>query len=322
MVTSQSIDEDKQYRHAFLIIEAKKGQSGSSNSRHVLCAESDAQRDSWVEVLVQCVHGGFYDDQQNQSSSSLAPATDPVQTHFSTNSVGYPKQTLVPNEQRGYSRDDAGLPTHGDVQEEGNSSSGVPISTSLPSSSLLRSESQAFFVPRPHSPTGDNGSGVKGTPSQPPYPSTKPLISPPEYHQTKERDERRSVQPLRISSNMPKVSLDGRSVSPDIYTPSVDQNGKVKISTLVGGAPIPPGYMFRPSGKDKEKEPVDQLTPNNNRREKSKSKILWAFGRPNGMPLSALPLVLRRPRLMVSYLQNEIPHSFNLDPTIGYLESP
>lgn len=46
--SSESADENE-YRHAFLIIEAKRG--GAQN-RHVLCAESDADRDGWVDVLV------------------------------------------------------------------------------------------------------------------------------------------------------------------------------------------------------------------------------------------------------------------------------
>ncbi|KAI6044279.1 hypothetical protein EDC04DRAFT_2940718 [Pisolithus marmoratus] len=51
-------DDEKNYRHAFLIIEAKKG-PGGSNPRHVLCAESDTERDSWVDILVRYVSGTF-----------------------------------------------------------------------------------------------------------------------------------------------------------------------------------------------------------------------------------------------------------------------
>ncbi len=46
-------EEEGEYRHAFLIIELKKG-TGASH-RHVLCAESDSERDSWVEILVRYV---------------------------------------------------------------------------------------------------------------------------------------------------------------------------------------------------------------------------------------------------------------------------
>lgn len=44
--------EERDFRHAFLIIEqVKKG----TQTRHVLCAASDMDRDSWIEVLVQHV---------------------------------------------------------------------------------------------------------------------------------------------------------------------------------------------------------------------------------------------------------------------------
>lgn len=43
--------EDNQYRHAFLILEPKRKDS-SSLVRHVLCAESDEERDAWVEALL------------------------------------------------------------------------------------------------------------------------------------------------------------------------------------------------------------------------------------------------------------------------------
>ena len=53
-------DEDNEYRHAFLIIEAKRGPTGTT-ARHVLCAESDEERDAWVEELVRYVTGTYND---------------------------------------------------------------------------------------------------------------------------------------------------------------------------------------------------------------------------------------------------------------------
>lgn len=267
-----------------MIIEARKGLSGSSNPRHVLCAESDPDRDSWVDVLVRCVNGGYYDDPQPLPSSSsstysnglspivtsvaLASGLDSAQPRSSTSSVGYSEQTLVPNKQRGHSRDDAGRPTHGPHQEDGNSPLEAPVSSSLPSSSPL---------------DDDSSSDVRGTPSRPHHPLINNPTSSPEYHRPKDRDKRRSVQPIKVSSNMPKASLDGRSTSPDIHTPKVDQNGKVKISGPIGGAPIPVGYKFGVIGKDATEQP----TPGSDRREKARSKMFWGFGRPNGMPFFA-----------------------------------
>ncbi|KAG9238604.1 hypothetical protein BJ875DRAFT_33430 [Amylocarpus encephaloides] len=47
-------DPENQYRHAFLILEPKRKDS-SSLVRHVLCAESDIERDQWVEALLKYV---------------------------------------------------------------------------------------------------------------------------------------------------------------------------------------------------------------------------------------------------------------------------
>jgi RalA-binding protein 1 len=47
-------DEENQFRHAFLILEPKRKDS-SSLVRHVLCAESDGERDQWVDALRQYV---------------------------------------------------------------------------------------------------------------------------------------------------------------------------------------------------------------------------------------------------------------------------
>lgn len=44
-------DADNQYRHAFLILEPKK-KDPSAMTKHVLCAESDKERDLWVNVLL------------------------------------------------------------------------------------------------------------------------------------------------------------------------------------------------------------------------------------------------------------------------------
>ncbi|KAG1746673.1 uncharacterized protein EDB91DRAFT_1118286 [Suillus paluster] len=65
-------DDERNYRHAFLIIEAKKAPNGS-HSRHVLCAESDVERDSWVDILVRYVSGTFNEDPATSTSVSPSP---------------------------------------------------------------------------------------------------------------------------------------------------------------------------------------------------------------------------------------------------------
>ena len=53
--SSQSDDDtENQYRHAFVILEPKRKDSASL-VRHVLCAESDHERDEWVQALLRYV---------------------------------------------------------------------------------------------------------------------------------------------------------------------------------------------------------------------------------------------------------------------------
>jgi RalA-binding protein 1 len=65
---TQNPEEDNQYRHAFLILEPKRKDS-ASHVRHVLCAESDKERDEWVDALLQ-----YVDETGHSSSNGLAPS--------------------------------------------------------------------------------------------------------------------------------------------------------------------------------------------------------------------------------------------------------
>ncbi|KAI8988323.1 hypothetical protein BDF20DRAFT_855141 [Mycotypha africana] len=69
---TSSDDSNSVYRHAFLIVEQKR--SGSSHSvRHILCASSDDDRDTWVHALLQNI-------------SIAEDDAAPVQTRTSTSS--------------------------------------------------------------------------------------------------------------------------------------------------------------------------------------------------------------------------------------------
>lgn len=61
-------DDDSEYRHFFAILEPKRKDSASV-TRHVLCAESDEERDEWVEALM--VHIG------NARVFAVSPPTSP-----------------------------------------------------------------------------------------------------------------------------------------------------------------------------------------------------------------------------------------------------
>lgn len=83
--------DDNSYRHAFLIIEARRSGSASA-TRHVLCADSDAERDSWVEMLVRYVTGEYNPPSPSQDdyeplekSSQERPAMPRSSTSSSVN---------------------------------------------------------------------------------------------------------------------------------------------------------------------------------------------------------------------------------------------
>jgi RalA-binding protein 1 len=75
-------DSDNQYRHAFLILEPKKKDS-SALVRHVLCAESDGERDAWVDALLHYVEIPSSEDEKvvakshNNAKQPAAPNPKP-----------------------------------------------------------------------------------------------------------------------------------------------------------------------------------------------------------------------------------------------------
>ncbi|KAL0565675.1 Rho GTPase activating protein [Marasmius crinis-equi] len=85
-LSSASTDSENEYRHAFFIVEAKRG-AGSNHPLHLFCAESNEERDSWVEILVRYCSGTYSED----------PVTNPSQLRPGTSNdgSGAPKK-LIP----------------------------------------------------------------------------------------------------------------------------------------------------------------------------------------------------------------------------------
>ncbi|KJK78623.1 hypothetical protein H634G_05998 [Metarhizium anisopliae BRIP 53293] len=70
-------DLDNQFRHAFLIMEPKKRDS-SAYVKHILCAESDKERDLWVDVLLQWIdYQDVDDDKQPPRQGAKTPHDQP-----------------------------------------------------------------------------------------------------------------------------------------------------------------------------------------------------------------------------------------------------
>lgn len=70
-------DPDNQFRHAFLILEPKRKDS-SSLVRHVLCAESDRERDQWVEALLRYVDYRDSEDDESMRQAHARNGSDDV----------------------------------------------------------------------------------------------------------------------------------------------------------------------------------------------------------------------------------------------------
>ncbi|TWU77941.1 hypothetical protein ED733_005455 [Metarhizium rileyi] len=72
--TGEDLDNN-QFRHAILIMEHKK-RGSSAYVKHILCAESDKERDAWIDVLLQWIDYQDADDENRQQpppQSAKAP---------------------------------------------------------------------------------------------------------------------------------------------------------------------------------------------------------------------------------------------------------
>ena len=304
-------DEDNEYRHAFLIIESKRGPSGAT-ARHVLCAESDEERDAWVEELVRYVTGQYNDEQMTlvssngqgsapgslpRSSTSSNPPTDLLSTPVrrSTKDVVIAKGSAMPISQLALDGSNAKLFSAPQYPEDSASSSPAkssispslldrvdtdtpPLSSSLPASSPLVEEPDVALAlsQRANSELGH-------------YPDMDPraaAVRSPEQQKRANKAKRMSMKPPAIPERTP-------SPEKDPNTPRVDAHGKVKISAPMNGTPLPPGYKF---GTPKEGQQPEQppAVPTSDRREKTRSRAFknWGFGRTHGEDRSVVRRVL------------------------------
>ncbi|PLB46991.1 RhoGAP domain protein [Aspergillus steynii IBT 23096] len=142
-------DVDNQYRHAFLVLEPKKKDS-SALVRHVLCAESDEERDAWVEALLEYVEGQSETEGSNHGSAkgqtpiTSRPPVNGITTKSNTVSGGSKKGSRgldaagaeSPDTVQGFSYDDAvpaEPPVFGPASEPGPASPSLVLGASLES---------------------------------------------------------------------------------------------------------------------------------------------------------------------------------------------
>ncbi|TFY55172.1 hypothetical protein EVJ58_g8417 [Rhodofomes roseus] len=291
-------DEDNEYRHAFLIIEAKRGPAGSS-SRHVLCAGSDEERDSWVEELVRYVTGAYTEDQVAVVQNGPSPITvgsaaqnGQAQSRASTSTNGPNDAYSTPNSRRDVGRGDF---ANGRMPANMYESTPSPVKSMVTPSPLERSSIDVA----PLSNSMPTTSPLIGEDAEMPAGISQRANSELGHYadlrtpdQSRKKNRRMSVNPSKAPIPEP---IPERTPSPDkeaaiATTPKVDAHGKVKISGPMNGTPIPAGYKF--GGKDERPEPTPPSY--NDRREKAKSRTFWgAFGRQHDKP--AVPTLAPRP---------------------------
>ncbi|KAF1949341.1 hypothetical protein CC80DRAFT_273045 [Byssothecium circinans] len=156
--------EDNQYRHAFLILEPKRKDSASL-VRHVLCAESDEERDAWVDALLQ--HVDWQEETSPTEAQSHASSNRPaVLTKSQGKDSSRPRKREVPEPEKAarlqaLSYDDtvaAEAPIRGPTHREAKESHGhSPKNSSLSSESSSR-QHPSISGPSNGAPIQDAGS--------------------------------------------------------------------------------------------------------------------------------------------------------------------
>ena len=114
-------DPDSHFRHAFLILEPKR-KDPRNHLRHVLCADSDAERDEWVTALMQYV----------DVSSSALESTRPFMPR---NDSGSSKLSILQTRKKASKKEEVG-PNEPEV--DANSFQGVSYETTIPAQAPVR----------------------------------------------------------------------------------------------------------------------------------------------------------------------------------------
>ncbi|KAG8991401.1 hypothetical protein FRB90_001358, partial [Tulasnella sp. 427] len=291
---SRDSDDENSYRHAFLIIEAKKGPAGTS-VRHVLCAESDEERDAWVELLVKYVVagqtggriGGSQEDDpvsRHSTSEGMTSGSYPNREHTRTSTDPQPRWGLARRDEvpkpslESFSESASVSSTSGiapptDAQiarrllERNGASPDVSVSTSLPNNLDQSGSSVSNPPPRANSELGHYSDGTAGSGSAgAPDHRASPPINAPGGGQSVARS-RSSFHPARVIAGTP----------PDLRAASPEKDMKQKISGPIAGAPIPAGAKFGGEGHS-----------NNDRERKVKSRGFWGFGKAAPGPAGGL----------------------------------
>jgi RalA-binding protein 1 len=230
--------DDNSYRHAFLVLEQRtpttaldNGAAGSAQLvRHVLCAESDVDRDLWVDALVKSIAG--VDNGGKQGAETKDPfvdvqsmATSPASPSYPPSS--FPSQPLVA------------------PQTAGTASVASPTGAQPPLSpgGLVRPKRSGSLSRRFRGNSGNVVLSEQDLANSGPPPSMQ--VSSPSLGSMALPEVGRSSYPQRATSPDQGSSALGHDGMP---TTPQGRTIKLPISGPMNGQPIPPGYKF--GGKD------------------------------------------------------------------------
>ncbi|CDU24583.1 related to BEM3-GTPase-activating protein [Sporisorium scitamineum] len=213
--STASEQDENAYRHAFLILEKRDASHDEPAhiARHVLCAESDEERDDWVDVLVRAIaelDGNSVDDSPaspTQAMSKMSLSNNPS----------------TPGRDGGYS-------------------GRLADATFSPSADLSS---------RPFAHDGDRGASIGQDPSRNTSARLNSLDSTATSRQAAstapsslpQSASYRSFNEPRSPASTRKAELQDPPGSPGLRNESLSR-GKASISGPINGAPIPAGYKF------------------------------------------------------------------------------
>lgn len=203
--TANEQDENA-YRHAFLVLEKRPAtfEEPAHIARHVLCAESDDERDDWVDVLVRAI--------AELDAPPVAETPAPPTQAMSAMSLA---QTT---------------PFNGRNQD-------TPLSPSADAAprrpdrdpNMLSPRPAAFSLDQPRSPSAKTASDLGSKASQPTASNGFPTS--PSFRNF---GEPRSPVVARVADNYEALASPGGR----------RESRKGSISAPINGAPIPTGYKF------------------------------------------------------------------------------
>ncbi|WVQ79853.1 hypothetical protein IAT38_001953 [Cryptococcus sp. DSM 104549] len=274
------------FRHAFLIIEASK--KGSAQ-RHVLCAESDIERDKWIEILVRHVDPEPIALPPPQPAPTYAPPPAPAAGPAAGSKAGgeAAEKGLAGAQPQRISRKPSQLRKH--------SKDAVVVTASQPLSSLA-ANSKFSGAPSPslfnsmETQRAAAQSPVLQTTSHPfpvPQVAGSPVSEYPPYGQERARTNSAAQQTgwaseTTLAATAPNQSTDTLPSPPQIAAEPTPRANK-RQSMMPGRPNYTPQYLSNLSNQGLSAPPGagagGSAGGEKDRDRKAKSRMFWGFGK-------------------------------------------